>query len=332
MHFMAAHNTNNGGSSSSSSGKNDGSNGQQLLPFPDVPDPQQQLLCDVLHLQPAHAQLLLLSCPDASTMTQQQLSTAWQQLQQLLPLPQHMLLQALLQIPSLLPHPQQTVSARLAESARVLGVPVQQLRAKRRERTTQLHWRLLVTPGDQLQQQVQQLTQLLGGLQWQIVVQLVCAEPRLLNRDTAQLLSTVEALEQVRSASLIRCKRYKIGCKRYERRCVLLDAHAACVAHQASCRQPPVLCCANAAGFSMHVLYTSHACVTSSCSGLTRPCILRSVHITQICGCELVRLLPKLLSEPRLLISTADCLYKGAAGLQQLLMLSEEGLTLVARR
>lgn len=39
-----------------------------------------------------------------------------------------------------------------------------------------------------------------------------------------------------------------------------------------------------------------------------------------------------LLAEPRLLISTADSLYKGAAGLQQLLMLSEEGLTLVARR
>lgn len=207
MQFMAAQNTDGSSSSFSSSNRRDGSNGQQLLPFPDMPNAQQQLLCGVLHLQSAHAQLLLLSCPDASTMTQQQLSTSWQQLQQLLPLPQHMLLQALLQIPSLLPHPQQTVSARLAESARVLGVSVQQLRAQRRERTTQLHWRLLVTPADQLQQQMQELTQLLGGLQWQNVVQLVCAEPRLLNRDTAQLLSTVEALEQVRGTFLLACKR-----------------------------------------------------------------------------------------------------------------------------
>jgi hypothetical protein len=146
-------------------------------------------------------------------MTQQQLYTAWQQLQQLLPRPQHQRLQAVLQVPSLLPHHQQTLSARLAESARALGVSVQQLKANRLEHTTWLHWRLLVTPPEQLQQQMQQLTQLLGGLQWQMVVQLVCAEPRLLNRDTAQLLSTVEALEQVCAAvgCVVVCRRYLIS-------------------------------------------------------------------------------------------------------------------------
>ncbi len=76
---------------------------------------------------------------------------------------------------------------------------MQQLRARRREQTVQLHWRLLVTPAEQLGQQVQQLMQLLAGLSHQQVVRLMCAEPRLLARDPAQLLSTVEALEQVRT-------------------------------------------------------------------------------------------------------------------------------------
>lgn len=177
---------------------NSGQYQQQLMPFPEIPDPQQQLLCDILHVQPTHAQLILLSCPSVSTMTQQQLEQHWQQLQQLLPLPQHMLLQAILQLPDLISQPQQTISARLAESTRVLGVQQQRLRAKRREQTVQLHWRLLVTPAQQLGQQIDQLRQLLGGWPQQHVVQLVCAEPRLLNRDPAQLLSTVEALEQVR--------------------------------------------------------------------------------------------------------------------------------------
>jgi hypothetical protein len=43
--------------------------------------------------------------------------------------------------------------------------------------------------------------QLLAGLPHQQVVRLVCAEPRLLGRDPAQLLSTVEALEQVRQVA-----------------------------------------------------------------------------------------------------------------------------------
>lgn len=52
----------------------------------------------------------------------------------------------------------------------------------------------------------------------------------------------------------------------------------------------------------------------------------------QICGCPLARLLHQLRGEPRLLVATADSLYRAAASLQQLLRLSEEGLTLVVRR
>lgn len=52
----------------------------------------------------------------------------------------------------------------------------------------------------------------------------------------------------------------------------------------------------------------------------------------QICGCQLKRLLPQLRRAPRLLVTSADSLYKAAAGLQQMLKLSEEGLTLVVRR
>lgn len=219
---------------------------QQLLPFPDIPDPQQQLLCDVLHVKPSQAQLLQLSCPGISTMSQQQLSDNWQQLQQLLPLPQHMLLQAAVQVPSLILQPQQTVSARLAESARALGLR-SHVKASRRGQTVQLHWRLLLMQTQQLERQLDQLSQLLGGLPRQHVVQLVCAEPRLLDVEPPQLLSTVEALEQ-------------------------------------------------------------------------------------ICGCRLDRLLPQLRRDGRLLGSTADSLYKAAAGLQQVLRLSEEGVTLVARR
>jgi len=168
-----------------------------LLPFPAVSDPQEQVLCGVLRVQPYEAQLLLLACPAVSTMPAADLAANWQLLQQLLPLPQQKLLQAMLQIPSLLAHPKKTVHARLAESAKVLGLSVGQLKARRREQTAQLQWRLLVTPRQQLEQQLVQVVQLLGGLQQQQVVRLVCAEPKLLGRDPAQLLSTVEALEQV---------------------------------------------------------------------------------------------------------------------------------------
>jgi hypothetical protein len=169
-----------------------------LLPFPELQDLQQQLLCDALRVEPSDAQLLLLSCPALSTMTAAELTRNWQQLQTLLPLPNRMLLQAMLQLPSLLPQPKQTVAARLAESAKVLGLPVSRLKAKRREQTPQLHWRLLVTPVEQLEQQLLQLVQLLSGLKPQLVVQLVCSESRLLQREPAQVLSTVEALEEVR--------------------------------------------------------------------------------------------------------------------------------------
>lgn len=202
------------GFGSSFSGSSGQEQQQQLMPFPAMADPQQQLLCDVLRLEPSQAQLILLSCPEASSMTQQQLTDNWQKLQQLLPLPQQMLLQAILQVPSLLPQPQQTVTARLAESARVLGLPAQRLKATRREQIVQLHWRLLVMPQQQLEQHIDQLMQLLGGLPRQHVVQLVCAEPRLLNSDPAQLLSSVEALEQVSPGRLCasRCQLLLSAC------------------------------------------------------------------------------------------------------------------------
>jgi hypothetical protein len=115
-----------------------------------------------------------------------------------LPLPQHMLLQAALQVPALILQPQHTVSARLAESARALGLRSHQVKASRRGQTVQLHWRLLLMQTQQLERQLDQLSQLLGGLPRPHVVQLVCAEPRLLEVEPPQLLSTVEALEQVR--------------------------------------------------------------------------------------------------------------------------------------
>lgn len=60
--------------------------------------------------------------------------------------------------------------------------------------------------------------------------------------------------------------------------------------------------------------------------------MLSAVHLLQICGCPLGRLLPQLRSEPCLLVAPAEGLYRAAAGLQQMLRLSEEGLTLVVRR
>lgn len=199
--FAGGHTNNNITSSSSRSEDNSTTAMHQLLPFPAVPPhPQQQLLCELLRVQPPVAQAILLTCQGVSSMPAHELTAKWQALQQLLPLPQHMLLQAILQLPSLLAAPQQTVAARLDESAWVLGLGQQgQLRARRREQTVQLHWRLLVTPSQQLQQQVEQLVALLGGLPRRHVVQLLCAEPRLLaaTTDPAQLLSTVEALEQV---------------------------------------------------------------------------------------------------------------------------------------
>lgn len=187
------------GAQSISSSTSDSSSSKHapLLPFPAVSDPQEQLLCEVLRVQPSEAQLLLLSCPAVSTMPAADLAANWQLLQRLLPLPQQKLLQAMLQIPSLLAHPKKKVHARLAESAKVLGLSAGQLKAKRREQTVQLQWRLLVTPRQQLEQQLVQVVQLLGGLQQQQVARLVCAEPKLLVQDPAQLLSTVEALEQV---------------------------------------------------------------------------------------------------------------------------------------
>lgn len=70
-------------------------------------------------------------------------------------------------------------------------------------------------------------------------------------------------------------------------------------------------------------------CSRGSCSTL-QPCVFGL--LPQICGCRLDRLLPQLRRDGRLLGSTADSLYKAAAGLQQVLRLSEEGVTLVARR
>jgi hypothetical protein len=52
----------------------------------------------------------------------------------------------------------------------------------------------------------------------------------------------------------------------------------------------------------------------------------------QVCGCRVTRLVPHLLAHPRLLVHSADAVYAAAARLQQLLVLSEEGLALVLKR
>jgi hypothetical protein len=54
--------------------------------------------------------------------------------------------------------------------------------------------------------------------------------------------------------------------------------------------------------------------------------------LPQVCGCPLARLSQHLRQEPRLLAAPAEGLYQAAQELQQLLRLSEEGLTLVVRR
>jgi hypothetical protein len=174
---------------------------QQLAAFPELPDVQQCALCEVLGVSPGDAQLLLLTCAAASSMSRAQLTESWRQLQQQLPVPPPQLLQALLQVPELLPQPQQTLRARLAAAAGTLGVPPARLVCPHASRTAELHWRLLVTPHERLVRQLEQLVRLLGsGLPERRVAALVCAEPQLLTVDAAALLSTIEALEQVRRA------------------------------------------------------------------------------------------------------------------------------------
>lgn len=171
----------------------------QLLPFPvdAVPDSRQQLLADVLGLTPADAALLLLSSPAAATLPAPQLAASWAELQRLLPVPAPQLLQAALQLPELLERPAAVTAHRLQQSAEVLGLPAGQLRSRQASRTALLHWQLLLMSQQQLAAAAGQLGQQLR-LQREQVAALLCAEPRLLALSPVQLVSSVEALEQVR--------------------------------------------------------------------------------------------------------------------------------------
>jgi hypothetical protein len=178
----------------------------------------------VLHITPAEAQLLMLNSTEAAALPRQQLEANWGQVQRLLPVSRPQLLQAMLQLPDLLLQPQRVVSIRLSEAAEVLQIPLSQLQRQQKVTTPQLHWQLLLlSPGEleerlmqllqlldlqehqqkqqRKQQQQQQVEQLSGKLH-QAVVHMVVQEPRLLSVDQAQLVSSVEALEQVRCSSM----------------------------------------------------------------------------------------------------------------------------------
>jgi hypothetical protein len=197
----------------------------------------------VLHITPADAQLLMLNSTEAAALPRQQLEANWGQLQRLLPVSRPQLLQAMLQLPDLLLQPQRVVSMRLSEAAEVLQIPLSQLQRQQKVTTPQLHWQLLLLSPQELeetlvqllqlldlqehkqkqqrrQQQQQQVEQLSGKLH-QAVVHMVVQEPRLLSVDQAQLISSVEALEQVRCSSMHVCVHAcvvhvcNISCNRY---------------------------------------------------------------------------------------------------------------------
>jgi hypothetical protein len=177
----------------------------------------------VLHITPAEAQLLLLSSADTAALPRQQLQANWAQLQRLLPVSRPQLLQAMLQLPELLLQPQQVVGIRLAEAAGVLQLPLAQLQRRRGVSTPQLHWQLLLLSTKELEERLAQLVQLLDLEQQQsqqqqqqrkqqqleqvsrklrqAVVRMVVREPRLLSVGQAQLVSSVEAVEQVGRAA-----------------------------------------------------------------------------------------------------------------------------------
>jgi plasmid stabilization system protein ParE len=191
----------------------------RLLPtYPDTVDSCQQQLCEVLLIAPAEAQLLMLNSTEAAALPRQQLEANWAQLQRLLPVSRQQLLQAMLQLPDLLLQPQQVVSIRLAEAAEVLQIPLTQLQRQQKPTTPQLHWRLLLLSPQELEERLVQLLQLLDLQEQQqkqqqrrpeqaeqlsrklrqAVVLMLVQEPRLLSVEQAQLVSSVEALEQVR--------------------------------------------------------------------------------------------------------------------------------------
>jgi hypothetical protein len=249
----------------------------RLLPsYPDTVDSCQQQLCEVLHITPAEAQLLMLNSAEAAALPRQQLEANWGQLQRLLPVSQPQLLQAMLQLPELLLQPQHVVSIRLSEAAEVLQIPLSQLQRQQKVTTPQLHWRLLLLSPHELEERLVQLLQLLDLQEQQqkqqrrqqqqqheqveqlsrklrkAVVGLVVQEPRLLSVDQAQLVSSVEALEQVGCSSMhvqhvhetmqVRCNSmHVLSCKRYAGR--LLVAFTAVICSYSTSPGVAVLCC-----------------------------------------------------------------------------------------
>lgn len=157
----------------------------------------------------------MLSSADAAALPRDQLEAKWAQLQQLLPVSRPHLLQAMLQLPELLLQPQQVVGIRLAEAAGVLQLPLAQLQRRQGVSNPLLHWQLLLLSAPELEERLAQLLQLLDLQQLQqqqrkqlqvqqlsrklrqAVVAMVLQEPRLLSVGQAQLVSSVEAVEQV---------------------------------------------------------------------------------------------------------------------------------------
>lgn len=326
---------------------------RELLPYPEAIDSYQQLLCDVLHVAPPDAQLILLTSPAVVTLTRAQLSSNWEQLQQLLPVRQQMLVDVFIQLPDLLIRPQDTVAARLHQASEVLQRPVHQLRSKQRRWTPLLHWKLMTMQPQELVQKVLQIQQLLGlhqqpskggrqqsgqvavqQQQWQHVVSLVCDDPRLLGADQAQLLSTVEALEQVKQGGNTSNRRARSHSMQPIARVYM----PACWAGQQSA-------CTQARRNTHSKLLCMPRCnvdvsITGWASGHARRCS-RCCHefasdwlllCLQVCAWPAARLLPGLLQSPPLLMRPAGELYTAASALQQQLKLSEEGLALALKR
>jgi signal transduction histidine kinase len=157
-----------------------------------------ETLRTVLPVSAGEARLLLLHRPELGLLPRQRLADGWQALQRALPLPAPMLLRAAHQQPQLLEAPSAVLAQRLADAASTLRLPRNALRSKAPRRTPMLHCTLLLLPRSQLEARVGCLSDALGCSARQAdLARLLCDEPRLLEVGQAQLLSTVQALEQV---------------------------------------------------------------------------------------------------------------------------------------
>ncbi|KAF8072563.1 hypothetical protein HT031_000223 [Scenedesmus sp. PABB004] len=261
----------------------------RLAPFPDgVPDSAEAALCEVLRVSGADARLLMLACPDAALLPRPQLASNWAALQAALPVAPAVLVRAALALPDLLARPQATLAARLGEAAGVLRVPLPRLLSWRAPQAARLRARLLLMSQQELAAQLELLAGVLGLRPEQ-------------DEEGGQRQHAREAPPPpaAAAAAAARQRRRDRARRRWRRRLAALV-----------CAEP-------------RLLGAEPAELVSSVEALE-----------QVCGWQLARLLPALLAQrgARLLVTPAAQLYARAAGLQQVLQLSEQGAALALRR